>query len=162
LAAQRVTCSIVPAPGCCKNASGSRNSTGCGAQLSVLLYFIMFLGAGNSTTLRFPLFPRLAVQKGYVFHSSRAWRLKQITFSIVPAPGSPKTLRFPSLPRLAARKRYVVHSSRAWRLRNVTFSILPAHGLSYECLTMVLRMSYDCHTIVHQRANLFTCWFLVP
>jgi hypothetical protein len=51
--------------------------------------------AGNSNTFRLPSFPRLAAQKRCVFHSPRAWRLRNYTFSIAPAPGGSETLRFP-------------------------------------------------------------------
>ena len=69
-----------------------------------------------------------AACKLYVFDSSRAWRLRNATFSIVLAVGGPETLRFPQFPPMAAQKHYVFRSSRAWRLGNIMFSIVAARG----------------------------------
>jgi hypothetical protein len=71
------------------------------------------------------------------------------TFSIIPAPGGSKTTNVSIIPAPGGsknntfsihsrawriQKHYVFHHSRAWRLQ--------------KCLTIVLRLSYDCVTIV--------------
>ena len=63
----------------------------------------MIPSPGGSEKLRFPSFPRLAAQKRYVFHYSRAWRLRNLTFSIIPAPGGSETLLFFAENMLPAR-----------------------------------------------------------
>jgi hypothetical protein len=87
-----------------KNASGSRNTKERGGHLSVLLYFILFLGAGSSKTLRFPSFPRVAAPKTIRFLS---FPRLAVRFPLFPRLPAPKTIRFPLFPRLAAQKRYV-------------------------------------------------------
>jgi hypothetical protein len=68
---------------CCKNASGLKKTAGrwLPPVRFIVFYFLFVLERG--------------IQKRSVYHRSRAWRLRNVAFPIVPAPGGSETLRFP-------------------------------------------------------------------
>jgi hypothetical protein len=78
------------------------------AALSDLLIITAWAGFTNSVG---SILVALAAQKQYVFHTSRAWRLRNEACSIVAA--------------LKAQKHYVFHIPSAWRLRQNSCSKVP-------------------------------------